>query len=69
MWGKAEIHTKPLSEDLNDGGHLVDIGLNGRTILKWALTLEAMNVDWIHLAPDTVQWQTCVKTLLNPQFL
>jgi hypothetical protein len=35
---------------------LVDIGVNGRKTLKWALTLEAMSVDWIHLARTKDRW-------------
>jgi len=41
---------------LYDKGHLVDIGVNGRITLKLALTLEAMSVDWIHLARTKDRW-------------
>ena len=38
----------------------------GMTFMQ-ILNKQNENVDWNHLAPDKVQWQTCLKTLLNPQ--
>jgi len=32
--GKGEIHIRSSSEDLNDRGHLVHIGVNGRITLN-----------------------------------
>ena len=35
MWGRGEVHTGFRWGDLRERDHLVDLGVDGRTILKW----------------------------------
>jgi hypothetical protein len=35
VWEKIEVHTEFWWKDLKEKGHLKDIGVDGRTILKW----------------------------------
>jgi len=35
VWGKIEVHIEFWWVDLKEKGHLEDIGVDGRTILKW----------------------------------
>jgi hypothetical protein len=35
VWGRGEMHTGFWWEDLREGNHLEDPGVDGRIILKW----------------------------------
>jgi hypothetical protein len=48
------------------GGHLEDIGVDGREILKW--TYKKWNgggMDWIDMAQDRDRWWALVNALMN----
>jgi hypothetical protein len=44
-WKRLEIHTKFSSENLKGGVHLVDIGRNGRVLLKLLLIRWVCELD------------------------
>jgi hypothetical protein len=35
VWGRGEVHTGLQWENLREGDHLEDPGIDGRIILKW----------------------------------
>jgi hypothetical protein len=37
VWRRKETHTGRWLENLNDGGNLEDLGIDGSAILKWIL--------------------------------
>jgi hypothetical protein len=52
-WGKVR-----------ERGHLKDLDVNGRTILKWSLK-RGMDMDWIDLAQDRDRWRAIVNAVTN----
>lgn len=60
LWGRGEMHTEILCTDLRKGEHLEYLGVRGRVILKWT-----MSVDWIDLAQDTDRWLAVVQAVMN----
>jgi hypothetical protein len=47
--GTGAVHTWCWWENLKERDHLEDLGLNGRTILKWDFEKYFGNVDWIYV--------------------
>jgi hypothetical protein len=35
VWGRGEVHTGFSWEELREGGHLEDLGIDERVILNW----------------------------------
>jgi hypothetical protein len=51
--GRGEVHTGFWWEDLREGDHLEDPGIDGRIILKWIFKKwDDEGMDWIDLAQD-----------------
>jgi hypothetical protein len=46
------VHTGFWWEDLREGSHLGDPGVDGRIILKWLSEVGLVGMDWIELAQD-----------------
>jgi hypothetical protein len=47
------MHTEIWWGNLKERNHLEDVGIHGRTILKWIFEGTGLeHVDWIHLARD-----------------
>jgi hypothetical protein len=44
------VHTGFWWEDLSEGVHLGDPGIDGRIILRWIFKQWARDIDWIELA-------------------
>jgi hypothetical protein len=47
--------------------HPEDQGVDGKVISEWILISEIgwEGVDWMHLAKDTDQWRTLLKTVMT----
>jgi hypothetical protein len=45
--------------------HWEDLGVDGRTTLKWIREIGFGYVDWIHWAQDRDRWRTLVNTVMN----
>jgi hypothetical protein len=66
VWGRGEVHTGFWLEDLREGDHLGDPGVDGRMILKWIFqTWDVEGMDWIELAQDRDRWRTVVNAVMN----
>jgi hypothetical protein len=53
-------------ENLKGGGHLEDLGVDGKIIFEWTFRKTAWEcVDWIHLAQDKDQWRAAVYTIMK----
>ena len=54
-------------EDLTEGGHLENLGLNGVIILKMDLQKVGWGggIEWIDLAQAKGRWQAVVNTVMN----
>jgi hypothetical protein len=46
------VHTGFWWEDLREGDHLGDPGIDGRRVLKWIFKKWDGGMDWIELAQD-----------------
>jgi hypothetical protein len=42
-----------------------DLGVGGKTTLRWTLGRQIDEANWIRLAQDRVQWRACVNTVMN----
>ena len=56
-------------ENLMEGSHLKDVGLNERIILKWIFEKRSEGTDWIDLAQDANRWRALVNTVMNLRVL
>jgi hypothetical protein len=55
MWERCEMSAQMLSHHLMGRGHLGNMIMDGKIILKWILKgIGLEDVDWIHLAQDGV---------------
>jgi hypothetical protein len=62
-FGETINYTKFLSENLKGRNHLEDVGVTGKTILKWIL--KKYGVEWIHLAQDKDQMWDLTNMIIN----
>ena len=49
VWGRGEVPTGFWWENLREGDHLGDQGIDGRIILKWIFERSDGDIDWIDL--------------------
>jgi hypothetical protein len=53
-------------ENLREGDHLKNPGVDGRIILKWIFErFGGGSMEWNHLADDRDRWQAVVNTVMN----
>jgi hypothetical protein len=52
-------------EDLREGEHLGDSGVDGRITLKWIFKKWDGGMDWIELAQDRDRWRALVNAVMN----
>jgi hypothetical protein len=50
---------------LRETGHIVDLGVDGRKILKWIFKKSVSSVEWIDLALDRDGWCALVNAVIN----
>ena len=67
--GRVKVHTGFQWENLREGDHLEDPGVDGGIKLKWILEKWDGSVDWIDLAEDKDGWRAVVNTAMNLQGL
>jgi hypothetical protein len=67
VWGKREVHPGFWWEDLREGDHLGDPGINGRIILKLIKKWDG-GMEWIELAQDRDRWRALVNAVMNLRF-
>jgi hypothetical protein len=60
------VHTGFWWEELREGDHLGDPGLDGR-ILKCIFKKWDRGMDWIELAKDRDRWRALVNVVMNLQ--
>jgi hypothetical protein len=53
---EVNVHTGFCWEYLRERGHLVDLGIDGRIILKWLFKKLGWGMDWIEMAQDRDRW-------------
>jgi hypothetical protein len=63
--GQREMHTGFWWEDLREGDHLGDPGVDGRIILRWIFKKWDGGMDWIELVQDRDRWRTLVNAVMN----
>jgi hypothetical protein len=64
-WKTAEVHTGFWWGGLRERGHLEDLGIDGRLILKWIIKNWDGDMDWIDLVQDRERWRTLVNAAMN----
>jgi hypothetical protein len=68
MWYVREtgyVHTGFWRGDLRDRGHLEDLGVDGRIILKWFLKKWDGGMNCIDLAQDMIRWRALVNAVMK----
>jgi hypothetical protein len=55
-------------ENLREGDHLKDPGVDGRIVLKWIFERVDWGLDWIDLAQDKNRWRAVVNAVINLRF-
>jgi hypothetical protein len=50
--GAGEVHTGFWRGDMRERDHLEDLGIDGRTILKWICKNWNGSMDWFDMAQD-----------------
>jgi hypothetical protein len=66
VWGIGEVHTGLWWGKLRGRGHLKDLGIDGRILLKWIFKkCDEGSMEWIYLAQDRDSWQTLVNAVRN----
>jgi hypothetical protein len=63
--GRGEVYTAFWWENLKEGDHLEDPGVDGRIILKWIFEMLGGGTDWIDLTQDRDMWRAVVYTVMN----
>jgi hypothetical protein len=58
-----------LWENLREGDHLKDQGVDGRIILKWIFEKWDGGMEWIDLAEDRDRWLAVVNAVMNVRVL
>jgi hypothetical protein len=66
--GIHEKCTENTSENLKGRGHLEDISIIWRLILKHLEEMGSWDMDWIHVAQDRGKRQTVVNMVTNLKF-
>jgi len=61
----TEVHTGSWWGGVRERGHLEDLGIHGRLILKWIIKNWDRGMDWIDLAQDRNRWSAIVNTVMN----
>ena len=51
--------------NLRERGHLEDLGVYGRVILKWIFEKWDEGMDWIDLAQNRDRWWALVNAVMN----
>ena len=59
------MHAGFKRENLREGDHFKDRGLDGRIILKWVLGKWHGGINWIDLTQGTDIWRVVVNALMN----
>jgi hypothetical protein len=59
------VHTEFWWEDLREGDHLGEPGVDGRIILKGIFKKWDGGMDWIELAEDRDRWRALVNVVMN----
>jgi hypothetical protein len=63
-YGKRAVHTGFWWEDLREGDHLGDPGVDGKLILKCIFN-KWDGTDWIELAENRDRWRAVVNAVMN----
>jgi hypothetical protein len=59
------VHTGFWWENLREGDHLKDPGVDGKIILKWILQKWDGGTDWIELVQNRDRWRAAVNEVMN----
>ena len=62
---RGEMYTTFWWENLREGDHFEDPGVDGRIILKWIFERLGGGVDLIDLAQDRDRWRALVNAVMN----
>jgi hypothetical protein len=65
---KGEVHIGLWWGNLMEKGHLENVGVNGKIILKWISRIWIAVVDWVNLGHDNGKWQALVRAVMNLRF-
>ena len=61
----GEVHAGFWCGYLKERGHLEDLGVDARIILKWIFKKLVGGVDWIALAGDKDRWRAVLSAAVN----
>jgi hypothetical protein len=63
--GRGEMYTTFWWENLREGDHFEDPGVDGRITSKWIFERLGGGVEWIDLDQDRDRWLALVKAVMN----
>jgi hypothetical protein len=68
VWGRGEVYTEFSWGNLKEGGHVEDLGVDRRIILKRIFEKWNGAMDWIDLGQNRDRWRAVVSAVMNFRF-
>jgi hypothetical protein len=65
VWETGKVHAGFWWGNLRERDHLEDLGIDGRTLLKWIFKMWDGGMYWIDLTQDRDRWRALVNAVMK----